>query len=84
MNSAEFRKYSKRKNRELFILKIIEKVMKNEKVDKLITIGVNALAQHIEQPKRTLITKIVYLPKRNKSNKQRSEKTVIRNCPFPW
>ncbi len=71
---------SQRRTRELFILKLIEKITKNEKVDKLINIGVNTIVYRISQPKRHVRTKIVYLPERDKKSKNK----VIHNCPFPW
>ena len=60
----------KRRTRELFILKLIEKITKNEKVNKLINIGVNAIVYRISQPKRHVRTKIVYLPERTESEEK--------------
>ena len=70
----------KRRTRELFILKLIEKITKNEKVDKLVNIGVNAVLERLSQSKKENVNRIVYLPERDK----RSKNKVIHNCPFPW
>ena len=70
----------KRRTHELFILRLIEKITKNEKVDKLINIGVNAVLERLSQSKKENVNRIVYLPERDK----RSKNKVIHNCPFPW
>jgi hypothetical protein len=47
-----------------------QKITFEMKVDKLINIGVNAIVYRISQPKRHVRSKIVYLPKRTKSEEK--------------